>query len=159
MGKFIDLSGKRFGKWRVISYEGKRRWRCECECGNVHPVLSYHLKSGASTRCRECSNFVTKTHGLKGTKAYQHWADIKQRCYNPKRNDYKNYGGRDIRMCSEWKDDPVAFCEWYNKNKIDGLTIDRIDNNGDYSPSNCRFVTMADNLKNRRPRNEWNFKK
>lgn len=86
-----------------------------------------------------------------GSSLYHSWRNMKQRCNNPKHPKYKRYGGRGIKICKEWQDDIVCFMNWANKNGYkEGLTIDRIDNDGDYCPENCRWVTMADNSRRKR---------
>jgi hypothetical protein len=89
-------------------------------------------------------------HGLRKHSHYIRWKSMKQRCYSPKCKSYKNYGQRGIIVCEEWRTDPVAFCEWADEHYSPGLEIDRKDNDGNYSPENCRFVTRKVNCNNRR---------
>ena len=90
-----------------------------------------------------------KSHGMYGTRIYGIWAHIKSRCYNPSVERYKYYGGRGISMCEEWRNSFEAFYEWAMANGYkEGLSIDRIDNNGNYEPSNCRWVTTVDQMNN-----------
>lgn len=91
-----------------------------------------------------------KKHGLCGTPLYNVWLTMKQRCYNPKDKHYKWYGFKGVKVCSEWLNNAEAFVEWaLNNNYKPGLTLDRIDSNGDYTPSNCRFITIQAQQRNK----------
>ncbi|NFU23640.1 hypothetical protein FDF83_03635 [Clostridium botulinum] len=115
MGKFIDLVGKKFGRWTVVKRSGTNlngsvKWECICECGNKGFISSYALRSGESKSCGCYSREITsarsikdnKTHGLTGSKIYNTWTNIKQRCNNPNAENYTIYGGRGIKVCDEW---------------------------------------------------------
>lgn len=128
---------------------------CKCECGTEKIIRVHDMRDGriVSCGCRKRSRFskLIHKHGLRNHPLYHKWLDIKQRCTNPSNNQYRNYGGRGIAMCKEWIDDPANFIEWAMHNGwSQGLQIDRIDTNGDYSPDNCRFVTALVNANNKR---------
>ena len=153
MSELIDLTGKRFGRWIVLkrTSNGKdrhARWFCKCECGRERIIGDFQLRNGISRQCHSCGN--TK-HGLSRTRIYGVWDGMIQRCENPNHMSYKDYGGRGIKICKEWRRDPATFCKWALANGYkEGLTIDRIDNDGDYRPDNCQFITMAKQNRNRR---------
>jgi hypothetical protein len=161
MSKKLDLTKQRFGRltvlYEVYSNGDKRiKWHCVCDCGNKVDVTSSHLRNGDSKSCG-CYNLekITKHGYSKNSKdthpIYRVWRDIKQRCYNKNNKGYKNYGGRGISMCEEWLNNPKEFIEWCLANGWkQGLEIDRINNDGNYEPVNCRFVTSRENNLNAR---------
>lgn len=152
-----DLVGN-VGYWEIIKEleptfkNGRytRKIQCKCVCGKIKEVLFTHLRHKKSTSCG-CIVLHTKTHGLTKTDLYGVWQSMKARCYNKKRERYKDWGGRGIIICDLWKKDFLTFYNWcINNNYSKGLQIDRIDNNGNYEPNNCRFVTPQINSLNRR---------
>jgi len=151
------MIGEKYGKWEVIEVikgnsdnNWHTLWRCRCECGVVRKQEPSNLKSGKSRSCRKCSVGMT-THGLYKHKLYAIWTAMKQRCTNPDNKYYPNYGGRGITVCNEWVDDPEIFISWGIGNGWrNGLQLDRKDNDGPYSPDNCRFITQERNLRNSR---------
>ena len=156
-----DLSGVRFGKLTVISFYGYKYngttpcWTCKCDCGKETVQQGSKLKSGVVKSCGCHKNEILKNrmikHGLYETPEYHIWEGMKQRCYNNNNKAYKDYGGRGISICDEWKDNPKAFCDWAKKNGYKkGLEIDRINNNAGYSPDNCRFVSRKIQSLNKR---------
>jgi hypothetical protein len=148
--KLINLKGKRFGRLHVLYRDetSKRtKWICQCDCGNIKSVPKHNLTSGQSVSCgcyqRECAIKRSTTHNKTNTKLYYIWSNIKQRCYNKNSAKYKNYGMRAVKVCEEWLNDFELFYIWSIDNGYEqGLSLDRIDVNGNYEPKNCRWVTM-----------------
>ncbi len=155
-----DKVGKRYGRLVVLRYVGNSRWLCKCDCGNETTVCTSSLNRGATQSCgclhKERASLANKTHGHSKTRLYNIWAGIKERCTNPNATNYKNYGGRGISMCAEWLSDYMAFEQWAISNGYDEAasghqcSIDRIDNDGDYCPSNCQWTTYSEQARNRR---------
>lgn len=166
MGKFIDLTGQRFGRLEVIAQAdnneaGLTCWVCKCDCGNTKIICGKSLRKGHSKSCgcwkKELLTEVkpAKTHGLYGTRLSRIWRNMKNRCYNPNDPNYKFYGSRGITVCAEWLNDFQAFYDWaISHGYRDDLSIDRIDNDKGYSPDNCRWVTMKVQATNRRHRSK-----
>jgi hypothetical protein len=150
-----DLTGQRFGMLTVLQREGTKNghvtWLCECDCGNMSIVRGSDLHSGkaATCGCRKKAG-LHRTHELTGTRLYRIWRNVKTRCENESFKQYKDYGGRGIAICQEWKADFESFHKWAISNGYaDNLTLDRIDVNGNYEPSNCRWVSMKEQSRNR----------
>lgn len=152
------IIGKRFGKLKVISV-AKRVERgdnkgykyilnCICDCGNKTLVKEEHLIAGHTC---SCGCLRRKSLGMSRSKMYKTWGNIKYRCNNKKAKDYKNYGGRGITICTEWGKSFQSFYDWSIANGYkENLTIDRIDVNGNYEPTNCRWVDMKTQQRNKR---------
>ena len=158
--KRIDLTGQRFGRLMVVRYAGrspgkKNLWLCKCDCGNEKVVAVDKLHSGNTKCCgclqREVHRKCRMTHGKSDTKLYLVWREMITRTENQNAERYGIYGGRGISICGEWHNDFQLFYDWAIQNGYkEGLTIDRIDVNGNYEPDNCRWITPYEQSRNLR---------
>jgi len=154
-----DLIGKEFYRYKVVKYLGKRKhdkhwWECLCECGTSFQLNTSRITGNSPTRSCGCLRKETMSanradphkHGYSKTTLYAIYYGMLARCNNEKSQRYKYYGGRGISVCEEWSNDSLAFFDWAESHGYEhGLSIDRVDRNGNYCPENCEWVTVSEN--------------
>lgn len=146
MPKIIDLTGKRFGRLKVVKENGRTKsgsklWLCQCDCGKSVVVSQGNLKRGNTVSC----GCIMQVHGESRTRLYSIWRHMKHRCANINDKDYNYYGGKGIKVCKDWEN-YENFRDWaVSSGYDDTLTIDRINPNKDYEPNNCRWITSSEN--------------
>jgi len=157
--KFNMLTCKYMSHIRITKSGRKAYWYAICDCGNGTTKAASAITSGYAKSCgclqREATSRARKTHGETDSRLYRIWENMKKRCYNEKTPKFKNYGARGIKVCSKWRDSYQEFSDWARKNDYnDQLTIERVDVNGDYEPSNCKWIPSLVQAKNRTS-NKW----
>jgi hypothetical protein len=155
--QYLDYVGSKHGRLTILAFEKEAKkpikFYCLCECGNTKYVSYSNISRTKSCGCYRIEHGKnTKTHGAAGktgtrTKAYSIWTNMKSRCTNTNLNKYKYYGGRGITYCKEWNKFENFLKDMGNPNN--GMTLDRINNNGNYEPLNCRWISMMDQAKNK----------
>jgi hypothetical protein len=164
----IDLSGQQFNRLSVVGLFGKTKsgnslWSCVCTCGKEKVVEDSQLKRGRTKSCGclriENSTKHNQAHSGKCTRVYQLWHSIKRRCYNKNFPQYKDYGGRGITVYLEWLDKDYGFETFYAYigDAPDGMTLDRINNDGNYEPGNIRWATRKEQNNNKRNVKSYEF--
>ena len=155
---FKDLTGLCFSRWTVLGYLGNRRcgrrlygyWLCQCACGTLGEVDGHGLRHGTSRSCGCLHLDVATMHGMSHTTEHMTWCSLFTRCDNPNSHEYKNYGGRGIGICQRWRESFANFYADMGPKPSPTHSIDRIDNEGDYEPSNCRWATGMTQNRNQR---------
>lgn len=162
MGRVIDITGEKFGRWTIVSRASNRgtaaQWVCICSCGTIRTVLAQTLKNGSSKSCgclmAELSSIRSTKHGAtkKGCKSVEYitWVSMRGRCRNPNEQWFHVYGGKGVKICERWSGSEgfINFLSDMGNRPSAQHSIERIDSNGDYEPSNCVWATKIQQSRN-----------
>lgn len=160
MPQVKDMTGQRFGLLTVVRLSGKDKrgemiWECLCDCGNTTFTVGNRLRSGKTKSCgclqrKHRKEGFNRKHGMTDSRLYTAWLNMRNRCYSVNNIMYQNYGGRGICVCDEWRNSFENFMSWANGNGYqEGLTLERINVDGNYEPSNCTWITKTEQYLNR----------
>ena len=155
--------GEKYGRLLIIEFagvstKGQRQWLCQCDCGNKHITITANLLSRSKVKscgCYKMERIIAlggrnKKHGMEGTPEYKAWVGMRKRCCSPNNASYASYGGRGIRVCDEWMTSFENFFRDLGPRPGPGYSLERIDVNGNYEPTNCKWATIAEQNRNRR---------
>lgn len=151
----LDLTGKRFGRWTVLKRDENKTtrdsyWLCQCSCGTTRSVVRQYLQDGTSQSCGCLRAELLTSHGMYKSPEYTAWYSLIQRCTNQNNPRYPSYGGRGIEVCERWQNSFIDFYDDMGPRPSKNHSIDRINNDGNYEPSNCRWTTRKVQQNNRR---------
>lgn len=154
MPKILNLTGRRFSRLVALQPSGARRqrsieWECMCDCGTLTKVASSKLVSGETRSCGCIRAEIHTTHAMSSTLEYRIWSQMKERCYNPNNSRWPTHGRRGIKVCDRWRNSFENFIADMGARQSQGLSIERLDNDGDYTPQNCIWATSQQQAENR----------
>ena len=152
--KFLNLTGHTYGRLTVLSYADKKgtkhRWNCQCECGGVAITASSNLRTGHTKSCGCAVKEVMTTHGMYDSPEYKAYMGMKERCCSKGSQRYASYGGRGISICGRWLESFDKFFADMGERPTSDHSIDRINNDGNYMPNNCKWSTRSEQARNKR---------